>query len=277
MRTALFAPFLVALLTSALLAGEDEWKVERPKSKPEGDPIALRFARTKDTVVRGELTRTTTESTPAGRETNEMVLALRMSFGEVNDDGHTPIHVSVKLKRYVQDGEDLTGALPTTEGTLAALLEPTGKFVTGVDARGVGQMFTGDVSQLIVAGGDRTVRKGEVWDVATKEVAGGLRSVKAKNVAVESFATLEDVEERDGVRCARIRSVTVGRLDGVQLKGFTDGKIRMRSERVEWLGLDGILRYRTEKLTARIVLGDDTIEIDTKNVVKAGPETSEEK
>jgi hypothetical protein len=300
----LFALWLVPVLAPVLWAEEEpgkeskaddeaEWAIEKPQSKPRGEPVALRVGlETSKTLAIEHRSDMDMKMRMGGMEMPQAMstgVRMKVKVLSVAEDGTAEVEMPLRLTKVLVNGQDMTAMMagmfkPDAKGV--GRLDKDGRPVPGsFKASGFGMMdasmvqnFETDAYAYLPRG---AVRVGEVWEVAASEFGRGYANAGLENAEFDgaAYATLEGIEERGGAPCARIRVVFSLRFGGENLRMQgqpAKGRGRVKGEGVYWHGLDGYMRGG--EITSRLkmsmqVMGSDLDSTaDMKLAIEAGPE-----
>lgn len=265
---------IACVLLIALLAAADEWDVPKPQSNPRGKPMTLRLTLNRKKVHRAKVTTRWSFETPAGKRELHLELETEVGAKGRNAQGEITVEAPVTITRLVVQGEDLTEQVQPFAGSAAV----TGRLddslhVKGGGTRGMDRL--GNLRQLLLPLAswvlpylpDQPVHVGEVWQVPPEYFLWNIRQGGRGDFEGHVSAVFEALEEREGVECARIRTV-------IGLRGAAgEAASRFKGEMVSFVGRDGYLR--ASRLRVRMQVTDaktkGTVDWTMTRTVEAGP------
>jgi len=289
-----FLPAILLLGAFALAAPPEEetktpadpWSVEKPASRPEGDPMTLRIALEPGMAHKLDATITQDMKTNVGPSSMAMGMTVWLRVLRKNDKGQAEVEVPLQLTKMTQNGADQLAMAKTVmnDPKLFATIDDRGEIVPGTfRAEGLGP-FAGQMeSQIANLFGylpPDAVRVGESWEVPVEALAKQI-SIKGGKLEGTAYQVLEAVEERDGARCARVKTLLTFTLtgDNLQMPGGlppAKGTIRAKGQGQSWHGLDGYVRASRVEMQVRMELNtmgmDLTFEGPATVSIAGGPE-----
>jgi len=222
------------------------WRIDRPESKPRGEPVKLVLDLTPGAVHTFKTKVVTTEREgPSQARTRTRIVRAQLTIDSVADGEATAT--------WSSKGDDAVG-----DGRVVARLDAAGRIRRGsvvafevanvtLEPRVAGALHMG-----VVPLPDRPVRVGETWAVPLEPamVCDAARSVSDAEVHAEAYQTLVGFETVDGAKCARIEMVYAATIRTNSLRlarhmGLRSGTIHIKGTCVLLHGLDGRMRRIT--------------------------------
>jgi len=234
----------------------EPWMITKPESKPQGEPVQLKVARD-----------------PSKKRTIDLMLeqapAVKMGItGEVSVTA-SGFSLPFRFTKFEQMGMDMTAQVAAMTGTIVTgKLSASGTIEGGsVTVQGFGAMG----SQLAILGymampecGARSAKVGEVWELDVASY--GPRFGTAQKTEGSVFQALEVVEDRDGVKCARIRTSFGLKFTGMMSPmGAVD--VSVRGATTDWVDMDGHLRYRSTEFEQIGPMGTGKVTVTVSNKI----------
>jgi hypothetical protein len=258
---------VATLVATATSARADEWTVAKPKSAGKGPAVTLK--RTLDDAARLPVAQFRTRQEIARKDEKREILVdfeATLSPADADEKGRHQVRVAVAPSKVSVDGDDSAPKLREA-GIAISVLSPVDAkgFVasgttTGAEGLGtLGPFLRTSASWALPYLPEKPVRVGDAWDLPIPYF---LWSVNQPGDApAEGFVTqvLTALEDRDGVRCAKVK--TVFSLRRPQPPGMTPEAVgigegaalsRFRGEGTSWIDLDGCLREEVLDVKMRI-------------------------
>ena len=257
----------LCVLGSWQRAGAREWDAVKPVSLGRGDAVSLTTVRDKAEGM--PVARVTTRTL---NEWKDKQIEFRTRFdttlspGPKGAKGEPQVDATIEFGS-LQGGGDEMGPRIRAAGlqiTVRSVLDDQGTVrsgkTSGAEQLGsVGRFLSPTGSWLLPSLPAEPVQVGTAWDLPIPYFLwsiGQLGGVRAKGFVQQVF---EAVEVREGVRCARIR--TVASLERAQPEGMTpehagigtDAALaKFRATGMTWLGLDGCVRHDELRVRMRV-------------------------
>jgi len=244
---------LPALLVGSLAAcgGEDEgaWKVEVPASALTGDPVSLKWTleprRHVETTMEMDLQLGPPED--PDELAQDILFTWRYEVRPRNADGLYELTGMAHWQTARARGRDLLEGFPQgasaevrtlVDASFLVREQTYGKkeFPPSFDAR------RGDLDAMnllgIVQPPEKALRVGEVERLPAEAIARHVTILTTGEgpVTGDAYRWLEAIEDHDGARCARLRTVFAFTHE------LEKGAVRYRGEGALWFGLDGYVR-----------------------------------
>lgn len=271
---------------------EAEWRIAKPESNPTGDPIELRLTLEPGMAHVLDMGMEMSMQTPQMPMQMEIDFGARMEVKSVAEEGVFNVEMPFKFTRMTVNGQDMLAMVagmlkdPKVKGKMTS----KGRFVPGsIEVEGVQgpmqEQMSKQTESMFTPLPEKPVRVGETWSLPTDVFAKQFANAGIEGAKIEGdvYQTLVGIEERDGARCARIKSVFGLRISGenltMQAGMIAKGEIIMKAEGYVLFGLDGYTRFGEWKIDMEAdltipALGGQSMDISTeiKMTVRGKPE-----
>ncbi|MGQ0613870.1 MAG: hypothetical protein ACT4PV_09055 [Planctomycetaceae bacterium] len=265
----------------------DAWSVEKPASNPQGEAFALSIAL--EPGMAHKLDATIVQDLKTNMGPNSMVMGLTMWVRVLrkNEKGEADVEMPLKFNKLSANGMDMLAMVAgmLNNPKLFARMDARGEVIPGtLKAEGMGQLadqMEGQIASLFGYLPPDPVKVGEAWEIPVEALAKSMAAIKGGKLEGKAYQTLEAIEEKNGARCARIKSIVSFTVTGDNLQmaggaGNAKGTIRAKGEGVSWHGLDGYVRVTDMTMQMKMELNtmgmDLTIEGPAKITIVGGPE-----
>jgi hypothetical protein len=263
----------VATITALVLgsvthdARADEWSPPKPKSAGTGAPITLKRSLADAAhLPRGRVVTTQTHNWADKHVETALEFEGVATPGKPDVKGRAQVDLTIELTGLAIEDQDLMPDV-REKGAHASVLTAFDAHGYAAEGKPSGGAATGPVAHVLKPAGawllpylpEKPVKVGETWDLPIPYFLWSVSQLGG--VPAEGFATqvLEAVQDRAGVRCARIR--TVAALRRAQPEGMTPSSVgigkgpalaRFHAEGTMWVDLDGCLREDALDLKMRV-------------------------
>ncbi len=265
----------------------DGWTVEKPASDPQGEAFALKIALEPGMAHKLDATIVQELKTNMGPNSMAMGLTLWVRVLRKSEKGEADVEMPLKFNKLSVNGMDMLAMVAgmLNNPKLFARMDARGEVVPGtLKAEGMGQLaaqMEGQIASLFSYLPPNPVKVGEAWEIPVEALAKSMGTIKGGKLEGKAYQTLVAIEEKNGARCARIKSIVAFTLSGDNLEmpgagGAAKGTIHAKGEGVTFHGLDGYTRATEMTMQMKMELNtmgmDLTIEGPAKITIVGGPE-----